>query len=192
MSDPTYADLPSLKDWLGIEGDDTHYNRDDYALSTALIAASRAIDNWCNRRFYLDTEVTARFVVPYTGQTLFVPDIGDATDLTITVDTDYSGNYDTEITAYRLTPDVPPYRRISVRNITLRDSYTVKIEALFGFPEVPAAIEQATLMLAARYFKRHLSPEGVAGVNDFGVVRISTKDSDVAALLAPYRIHGWA
>jgi hypothetical protein len=44
-------------------------------------------------------------------------------------------------------------------------------------------VQQATLLLASRLYKRRLSPEGVAGWNDVGVVRIVATDPDIARLL---------
>ena len=45
-------------------------------------------------------------------------------------------------------------------------------------------VQQAELLLAARLYKRRQSPEGVAGMNEFGVVRISREDWDIKNLLA--------
>lgn len=45
-------------------------------------------------------------------------------------------------------------------------------------------VQQAVLLLAARLYKRRQSPEGVSGWDDLGVVRIMSRDPDIAALLA--------
>lgn len=50
----------------------------------------------------------------------------------------------------------------------------------------PTKVKTAVLMQAARYYKRKGSPEGVAGFNDFGVVRVSTLDPDVEKLVGRY------
>ena len=47
----------------------------------------------------------------------------------------------------------------------------------------------ATMMLTARWWARRQSPSGVAGVNDFGVVRVSRVDPDIASLLTAFRDH---
>ena len=57
-------------------------------------------------------------------------------------------------------------------------------------PVAAADFDLATLMLTARLYGRRQSPTGVAGVNDFGVVRVSRVDPDIASLLAAYRNHG--
>lgn len=53
--------------------------------------------------------------------------------------------------------------------------------------EVPAAIKLATLIQATRLMKRRDSPEGALGFADVGVIRLSGKDPDVAALLEPFK-----
>jgi hypothetical protein len=44
-------------------------------------------------------------------------------------------------------------------------------------------VVQATLLLAARLYKRRLSPEGVAGWEDMGAVRVVARDPDVERLI---------
>jgi hypothetical protein len=65
----------------------------------------------------------------------------------------------------------------------------VQVTAAWGWSADPAAVVNATLIQAARIFKRRTSPEGVVGgFQDFGAVRVSSRmDPDVMDLLAPYR-----
>lgn len=44
-------------------------------------------------------------------------------------------------------------------------------------------VVQATLLLAARLYKRRLSPEGVAGWEDLGAVRVVARDPDIERLI---------
>lgn len=44
-------------------------------------------------------------------------------------------------------------------------------------------VQQAILLLASRLYKRRLSPEGVAGWEDMGAVRIIARDPDIDRLL---------
>lgn len=44
-------------------------------------------------------------------------------------------------------------------------------------------VVQAVLMLASRLYKRRSSPEGVAGWDDVGAVRVVARDPDVERLL---------
>jgi hypothetical protein len=43
--------------------------------------------------------------------------------------------------------------------------------------------QEAIILLASRWYKRRLSPEGVAGWNDLGVVRVIARDPDIVLLL---------
>jgi hypothetical protein len=51
---------------------------------------------------------------------------------------------------------------------------------------VPAAIRQATVILAMRLFKRLDAPLGMIS-NDLGSMRVGRFDPDVEALVAPFR-----
>jgi len=64
----------------------------------------------------------------------------------------------------------------------------VRVEGTFGWPAVPDAVREATILQASRLFTRLDSPLGVAGFGDMGAMRVSFKgDPDVLMLLAPYR-----
>jgi hypothetical protein len=64
---------------------------------------------------------------------------------------------------------------------------TVRVTANFGFATaVPTEIRQATMLLAARYYKRFDSPLGVAGFGDLGAMRVSRTDPDIHAILQPF------
>jgi hypothetical protein len=59
---------------------------------------------------------------------------------------------------------------------------------VFGWPSVPIAIKQATIIQASRIFKRLDSPLGVAGFGDLGAIRVTRDlDPDVAQLVMPYK-----
>jgi hypothetical protein len=89
-----------------------------------------------------------------------------------------------------------------VNNLRAVGSYTfpvygdglasVEVTAKWGWPAVPDSIKQATLMLSSRLYGRKASPMGVIGVGDFGPVRISRSDPDIAHLLMDYRRAGVA
>jgi hypothetical protein len=69
-----------------------------------------------------------------------------------------------------------------------RDRPTVRVTARFGWPEVPVAVREATILQASRLFTRLDSPLGVAGFGDMGAMRVSRfVDPDVEMLLQPYR-----
>jgi len=65
---------------------------------------------------------------------------------------------------------------------------TVRVEATYGWPAVPAPVKTATILQAARLWTRYDSPLGVAGFGEMGAMRVSFKaDPDVSMLLQPYR-----
>jgi hypothetical protein len=65
----------------------------------------------------------------------------------------------------------------------------VRITGVWGFPSVPVAIKQATVIQSSRLFKRLDSPLGIAGFGDMGAIRVNRYlDSDVEQLAMPFRI----
>src|SRR4051812_33465734 len=52
-------------------------------------------------------------------------------------------------------------------------------------------VQEAVILMASRLFKRRQSPEGVAGWDDLGVVRIVARDPDVEALLSQHLDAAW-
>jgi hypothetical protein len=63
----------------------------------------------------------------------------------------------------------------------------IEVTAKWGWPSVPHAIREATVLLASRQFKRLDSPLGVAGFGDLGAIVVRRIDPDVAAMVAPYK-----
>lgn len=188
-----YATVAELKTHVGIT--DTN---DDAALERSLEAASRTIDEFCGRRFYADTAATARTYRATAPYSLKVDDISTLTGLVVKTDTGDNGTYDTTLT---ITTDfiVEPHNAIAqnepvrvIRHVngtfpTAGYRARVEVTAKWGWPRVPAEVRKACLIEAARLFRRKDTPEGVAGVSDFGVVRISRfMDPDAERLLKPF------
>jgi hypothetical protein len=61
----------------------------------------------------------------------------------------------------------------------------IQITGTWGWPAVPPPVSQACLVLSAQWFKEKDAPFGVAGVSDFGVVKVQTNPW-VTELLRPY------
>jgi len=198
-----YSDLTTLKSYLGIS-----VSTYDFQLTAALNAASRSIDNFCQRRFWLDATAQPRTFVPMGLTHLeFDDDIGSLTDLVIKTDASGDGTFETTWSAadYQLLPVNAAYafpesepwtevRAVGTKtfpwlvNTWLTRLDRVQITAKWGWPAVPDAVVQACLIKAARLFHRKDSPQGIAGFGDFGPVRISRyEDADVVGLLNPYR-----
>src|SRR5689334_3210749 len=89
----------------------THFGDTGSGLSTELLerainATSRAIDNYCGRRFWLDSTVQTRLYRPELDDLAWVDDIGTTTGLIIKTDSAADGTYATTwaTTDYELQP----------------------------------------------------------------------------------------
>lgn len=193
-----YGDLPTLKEKLGIEADDTSR---DTLLTSALASASRGIDKVTGRRFWLDPSVVqrtyrlpGRVVCDPDGDLLLVDDIGSITGLVIETG---SGTSFTVLTGCEMSPDnaladgepITGLRRVNSMwgSVTSR----VRVTARFGWPAVPADIAEAALIQASRLYKRKDSPEGIIGSAEWGVRNLSRRDPDVWALIEPFLLTGF-
>lgn len=204
-SEKTYASLARLKLHLG---GITETTRDELLIG-ALTGASRAIDRFTGRNpggFSLAGTASARTYRPAgrvvnecDGQKLLVDEIGSSTGLI--AETGSSGGTYTTVssTAYDTGPDNALTVGVPVNWLLMLSAYWVsspltriRVTARWGWPAVPDQIVTATLLLAARYFKRKDSPEGlVAGPQDWGSIRITRSDPDVMALTSGYMIPGF-
>ena len=169
---------------------------DDTLLELAINAASRDIDQATERQFY--STVATRV---YTPQDSYITKIDDLVSLTtLKTSSAADGVFDTTWTStdYQLEPlnglvggMAVPYDQIrAVGDYTYPISggeATVQVTGTFGFTSAPVAIEQATVLLASRIFKRNDSPGGVMGFGDIGVVRVSRIDPDIDRLIMPYK-----
>jgi hypothetical protein len=190
-----YCSLADLKAALRVQD-----SIDDSLLELAIESASREIDGACERVFY-STSGT-RVYAPTNIYTVTTDDIISVTTLKSSSD---GVTYDiTWATSdYQLEPLngvagglVTPFTRIRATGNYLMPSFSVgtfyELEALiqvvgvFGWSAVPAAIRQATVILAMRLFKRLDAPLGMIS-NDLGSMRVGRFDPDVEALVAPFR-----
>jgi hypothetical protein len=171
---------------------------DDALFEQAIRASSRAIDELCNRRFYAEATATARVYRADNCDLLRVDDISSLTGLVVKTDTASTGTYGQTLTittdfvtepsnAIAMGEPVKAIRHVNGTFPTGGYRPRVEVTAKWGWPVVPEQVRAACLVKAARLFRRKDSPEGIAGVSDFGVVRISRfEDPDVVMLLAPF------
>lgn len=199
-----YATLAELRDWVGIPAGDA---ADDARLTLALDAASALIDAYTDRYFTPDASVVARDWVATDARVLDVGGISSTSGLIVATDTNDDGTYETvwATTDYRLEPtnaatEGRPWTRIVAVGPTNRFPTSpgrlypgVRVTARGGWPAVPAAVRQATLIQAAFLWGRKDSRFGVAGSPEFGnEMRVeSSLDRTAQALLRPYRRQWW-
>lgn len=198
-----YTDLATLKSYLGIT-----VSTYDTLLNLAVNAASRSIDNFCQRKFWLDPTATVQTFVPQSLNCIsFDEDIGDSASVILKTDASGDGTFETTwastdyellpVNAANAFPEAEPWTAIRavgtktfpwLVNTWLTRLDRVQITAKWGWPTVPDSVTQACLIKAARLFHRKDSPQGIAGFGDFGPVRLSrSEDADVVGLLNPYR-----
>lgn len=194
-----YCSVESLKSRFGIT--DT---ADDFELERVVRAASRRIESYTGRgRFWRDTAVTTRTFHADSSNSVRVPlGISTATGLIVKTDEDGDNTFERTLTVdtdFLLRPSDALTDGWPFDEIVLADNYYfplhsngragVQITARFGWPNIPADVSEACLILAHRLFKRKETATGVVGFDGMGAtVRLSSTDPDVAELLAPYRV----
>ncbi|WP_329615655.1 phage gp6-like head-tail connector protein [Streptomyces brevispora] len=191
-----YADRALLKERLNIEAADTSR---DALLDGALAASSRGIDRATGRRFWLDDTATVRtftlagrVMCGAGGERLLLDDMGDAPSVVETG----SGASWTARTDYDTAPDNAIVRGRPITALLLASGRwgagpRARVTARWGWPTVPDEITEATLLQAARLYRRKDSPEGVTGSAEWGVVRLSRRDPDVWALIEHFVLPGF-
>jgi hypothetical protein len=186
-----YCSLNELKASLGITD-----NIDDTILESAINSASRAIDRYCARNFY---KVTATRL--YAPRDSYLTDIDDLVSLTSLKTTDDdTQTFDVTWSAedYQLEPlngvvdGMPtPYTRIRAIGDytfnTLGGEATVQVVGVFGFDSVPDEVNFATILQAAKLYKRKDSPLGVIS-GEYGAMRVGVRlDPQVSELVDAWR-----
>lgn len=199
-----YVSLSELKRWLRFDADkiDTAHP-DDGLMMAAIEGTCRWIERRCKRVFRQVHEARVFEVDdPYNVS------LGHYNDLTgviaLSTDADGDGVFETvwPSSAYEVRspqrskfPEDAPANALRAlgqsfpQNTTLGGRIErIKVDGLWGWESVPDPIRQAAKIMAARIVKRKEAPEGVMGMGQFGVVRVSRSDPDVNALIEPYRL----
>lgn len=195
-----YASVADVKASLRITD-----NVDDSLIDVALGAASDQIDSYCNRVFY-NMGTAVRYYAANDPYFCPIDDLISISELATAVTS--NGNYDTVWANYvngapgdyQLEPLNASYPTdglmsptTGIRALwrylfpTLGNNALVRVTGVWGWSSVPSAVKAATIIQAARLFKRNDSPNGVIGFGDLGVTRVSNiLDPDVRMLLEPY------
>jgi hypothetical protein len=196
-----YATLAQIKSALRIASGDA---TDDALLEMAVESASRLIDAYCGRNF-INAGTATRY---YNTDNPYVVQIDDARSISqVQTSTGLDGVYDTTWTIGTAGGEgdaqpepindylggvVWPYTRIRAigdYSFPTGPENSIKVTAVFGWPNIPVTVTQATILQSSRIFARLQSPLGVAGFGpDMGVMRVSRGlDPDVVQLVEGYR-----
>jgi hypothetical protein len=195
-----YATLAQIKSALRIASGDA---TDDALLEMAVESASRLIDAYCGRNF-INAGTVTRY---YNTENPYVVQIDDARSIAqVETSTGLDGVYDTTWTIGTaggqgdaqpepindyLGGVVWPFTRIRAigdYSFPTGPENSIKVRAVFGWPNIPVTVTQATILQSSRIFSRLQSPLGVAGFGDMGIMRVSRGlDPDVVQLVEGYR-----
>lgn len=194
-----YCSVDQLREHLG----DTGSKIDIDLLERSITSASRAVDTFTGRRFWQDGTVKTRTYRPKDYYLTSIDDVSTIVGLVIKTDEslDYTWTTVWDTGDYDLLPDNADqgeaayawWKIAAVGDFTFPVSSTrrtLQVTAKFGWSAIPADVEYATLLKAAALFRRKDAPFGIAGVGDFGPMRITRKDPDVIDLLQPFQRFG--
>jgi len=182
---PDYLTVVELRDYLGIAD-----SIDDVQLQVWVTAASRAVDNRCNRQFGKVAGPVARTYRrrpaydPASG--LWLLEIDDVQDSTgITVNGVALASSGAALLPDNAPADGRPWERLGFADYPTWTDPCVVV-APFGWTATPAQVPGAVKLQGARWNWRRQAPSGVAGSPDQGSeVRLLAKlDPDVATTLA--------
>lgn len=192
-----YATLAETKADQSIASGDTI---SDTILDVAINAASRQIDGYTGRRFWVDGSVVARTYWADDEYNVVTDDIATTTGLIVKTDTGDDGQFATTLTittAFILTPlnvsamvPVHPYegiQTVSGYSFAVSDRPGVQVTAKFGWPAVPDDVKKACIVQSWQLAKSSSAPFGVISFGDTGFMQMrSPMNPQAAALLEPY------
>lgn len=192
-----YCTLAELKASLNITD-----SVDDTALEAAITAASRMVDDYTERFFYVNGSVGSPVTRYYTAVDPYTLNIDDITIVSeVASDDNFDRTFGTvwSTTDYMVEPINNPIKSWPYNRILAIGSYifpyqlpqSVRIKGVWGYTAVPAEVNMATLIQSSRIFGRRQSPFGIAGSPEMGTVRLYSRlDADVEVLLRPFRKNG--
>lgn len=198
-----YCTLADLKSTPALNLSSSTVNDDFY--DTVITAVSRSIDMQTARYFYKSSASETRYFTANNNYQIFVGDVVSLTNLyTDTLAGDRTYPYTWSSTDYDLYPyndsqlsEPEPYRFIDT---TPQGQYQfpkglakgVKVDAIWGWAAVPAAIAKACLLWCERTIKRFDTPLGVSASTALGEmhVKVPPPDPDVESILSNYRLVG--
>ncbi|MEU3052275.1 hypothetical protein [Streptomyces griseus] len=190
IGDP-YVSLAEFKEYLNVPVGKISL---DLSAATAIESASREVERHCNRQFNKQTSATPRLYRPGTRSTVAVDDFWTDEGLVVEV---ASGGGDWVALAasdFELAPENGvvdgqpgwPYCKIVCVSATGFPGYrrlgsllSVRVTAKWGWTAVPGPVRSACEIIASETFNMKDAPFGVAGMDQWGPVRV--RDNRIAA-----------
>jgi len=175
---------------------------DDADLQRALDAATQWIDYYTGRTFEaVGTSTDVMYFLPNETDRLSVPDLSSVDELAI--DTIGDESFDVILAAdeydllpLNLVPGQGGYTEIRLKATASSwfiVGHQVRVTAFWGFGAVPAAVQQACILIANRYFHRLSVPFSMWESPQTGeLATLIDRDWDVMNLLSPYLTSGGA
>jgi hypothetical protein len=202
MATTDYATVQELETYLLGESKTQAAQATNF--QTAVSSASRFVDRYCGRRFWIDDAPSARVFSAESYDEIWIPDVATATGFVLKTDEDFDGVFETTWVKDSITgagfrlwpynaqtdPDLKePFTRVRAISTAFPIwDLAVEITATWGWPAVPDDIHQATLLQAARLWKRKDAVLGVGGAAETGFFELrKSLDVSVKNLLDPYR-----
>ena len=190
-----YTTLADVRNALQIED-----SLDDNDIQAAILAASRMIDDYCQRGFYQEGTLASPVVKYYTPVSPWYLEIDDLIQPTeVATRANQTGPFntiwdlDTDLMYEPINnPEIgrPVTRLLAVTRYVFPYFFpqTVKITGVWGYSSIPYEVELACKIQASRLFIRKQSPFGIAGSVELGTVRLNSRlDPDVEMLLKTFR-----
>lgn len=183
---PDYCSLADLRTFLEIDAGNT---ADDAMLALDITAASRAIDQHCNRQFGQVGAAELRYFPLEWWGYRWTAVVHDFTGNPSAVEVDGSAVTGAVSWPRNATALSRPYSRLEMPDgYSPGDVREVAVTALWGWSSVPVPVALACRLQASRFAARRDSPFGIAGSPDLGSeIRLLAKvDPDVAVALAHF------
>jgi len=202
-----YATAEQYKNTIGItdidvgtdngDGEETSDTKRDKEILDDLTAISRYIDGRLGRFFSKDEEPVSRIYVPEENiPTLWVDDMA-AYPVIVKLDTGYNRQFelildpaDYELLPYNADkgPEPGPFYQIQLLNSIFYSGVRVEVTAQFGWPEIPLAVQRATIHLTA--ILRLESPRATRRISELSEVIETSRDAQfiVKQLIEQYKV----
>lgn len=200
-----YATRIELRQRLDHTGGENYSSTEDVVHEAILDAVSQAVNGYCSRAFY-SLSATTRYFTALWADVLQVPDLVSVT--TLATDENGTGTYNRTwaTTDYMLYPfnasdsdPAMPYTQIRMDTRTPGDGWAfpvgipkgVKVVGTWGWPAVPAAVKEVTLLESLRLLQQLQGPNGVVASSELGAMIVLPQLHPTSKmLLMPYRRMG--